>query len=42
MDECMFMNAGYLFCRELLPRDHALQLMLVNTIRKVHLVLHQT
>jgi hypothetical protein len=26
---------GYLFCKELLPQNHDLQLMLVNTIRKV-------
>lgn len=27
---------GYLFCSELMPADHELQLMLVNTLRKVH------
>lgn len=26
---------GYLFCSELMPADHELQLMLVNTIQKV-------
>ncbi|KAG5646809.1 hypothetical protein DXG03_002186 [Asterophora parasitica] len=28
---------GYLFCAEVMPAEHELQLMLVNTIRKVNL-----
>ncbi len=34
-------NAGYLYCAEMMPKEHELQLMLVNTLRKVllaHLV----
>jgi hypothetical protein len=30
---------GYLFCAEIMPRNHELQLMLINTLRKVHFVL---
>jgi AP-4 complex subunit epsilon-1 len=26
---------GYLFCAEVLPRDHEMQLLIINTIRKV-------
>lgn len=28
---------GYFFCAELMPADHELQLMLVNTLRKARL-----
>jgi AP-4 complex subunit epsilon-1 len=28
-------SVGYLFCNELLPKNHDMQLMLVNTLRKV-------
>lgn len=28
-------NAGYLYCAEMMPKEHELQLMLVNTLRKV-------
>ena len=28
-------SAGYLYCTEIMPRNHELQLMLVNTLRKV-------
>jgi AP-4 complex subunit epsilon-1 len=36
-----FLNGpvGYLFCVEIMPRNHELQLMLVNTLRKVRLAL---
>lgn len=30
--------AGYLFCAEVMPPEHELQLMLVNSIRKVSVV----
>ncbi len=30
-------HAGYLFCAEVMPPEHELQLMLVNSIRKVRL-----
>lgn len=29
------LGTGYTFCVELMPPDHELQLMLVNTLRKV-------
>ena len=28
-------HPGYIFCMELMPPNHQLQLMLVNTLRKV-------
>jgi hypothetical protein len=31
----ILIQTGYMFCQELLPRDHEMHLMLVNTIRKV-------
>lgn len=34
----LFDGQGYLFCAEVMPRDHELQLMLVNTIRKVRIM----
>jgi AP-4 complex subunit epsilon-1 len=35
VSELSIVRPGYLFCKELLPQNHDLQLMLVNTIRKV-------
>lgn len=32
---CDLHGPGYLFCNELMPPDHELRLMLVNTLRKV-------
>lgn len=33
---------GYLFCAEIMPPEHELQLMLVNTLRKVNYFEHRT
>jgi hypothetical protein len=37
LDECAFITLyiGYLFCVEIMPVQHSLQLLLVNTLRKV-------
>ena len=32
MTKCLL---GYLYCAEMMPKSHELQLMLVNTVRKV-------
>ena len=36
MSHCDFCE-GYMFCAEIMPREHEMQLMMVNTIHKVNL-----
>ena len=31
---CVYYLSGYLFCAELMPTDHELRLMMINTLRK--------